>query len=128
MSDDPLFEHQRSYTRAHIHATLGGSVQSYLPEVAGKIVAICLKPDMNPGVPETVLIGKGEKIESGAARLVEQAAGLPTFIKRENNQWRFVGYYRATGITREGADFSRRALRARRTDVVAMLTLEAVVG
>ena len=34
------FEHQRSYTRAHIHAALGGSVQSYLPEVAGRIVAI----------------------------------------------------------------------------------------
>lgn len=41
------FTRNRSYTRAEIHAAVGGSLQAYLPTVDGVVVAGCFRRDIS---------------------------------------------------------------------------------
>jgi hypothetical protein len=50
-----MFEIGGEYTRDDIHAHCGGSKQAYLPTVAGKVVDICVKPELNPIAAQVIL-------------------------------------------------------------------------
>jgi hypothetical protein len=60
------FEKSRSYTRAEIHAMLGGDMVSYLPAVGNVVVAGCFRRDTNPDAPAIVLPGNGPQIKKRA--------------------------------------------------------------
>ena len=109
----------QSYTREDIHARLGGSIQSYLPDVNGKVVCGCFVPGpaMNPNAPEEVLFGTPEaspQINCVADLVFEQGQrgeDIPTFIKVESSEWKYVGDYLCIGITRDARVIAQRLLQ-----------------
>lgn len=113
-----------SYTRSEISKTVGGGVQEYLPHIGGDVVCACLKQSMNPGIPDTVLVGRGVNVEKYARVFAEQENYIPTFIKRAVNDWVYVGNYRVKELSEDLADIERLSREAGRTDVVMILRLE----
>jgi hypothetical protein len=122
-----MFQLKRSYSRREIHNALGGgSVQSYLPTVNGRVVAGCFKTKLNPEAPYRIFAGAGPIIRSSAHIAAAQREPFPVFIKQGNKQFEFIGNYRGAGID-ESATTIRDANRdSRRTNVTAVLTLERV--
>ena len=93
MQERTTFQTGELYSRREIHERVGGSVQTYLPHVSGRVVAACLDPALNPGAPTTILVGEGIGIESAARMLVHQREPVPVFIKLGSGQWEYVGHY-----------------------------------
>jgi hypothetical protein len=116
-----MFEVGVSYTRDEIHARVGGSVQSYLPHVGGKVVAACLRLDTNPNAPEVILVGSGEGIEHAAELLVAQPTPLPIFLKRDPGEWEYVGDYFVERASTNAADLGAESLRSERTDLTRIV-------
>ena len=86
-----MFTIGSEYSRDEIHAVLGGSKQAYLPTVGGQVVAVCVKPELNPRAPSVVLCGKGPIIAAAGAALARQPGPLPVFLKRGVNRWEYKG-------------------------------------
>jgi len=120
------FQRDRGYSRAEIHAELGGSVQSYLPTVDGVVVAGCFRKDTNPDAPTVVLPGNGPVIKSSAESFAASRRAVPVFIKQSVGDWRFVGDYRVSRLSRDRAEIKVHAKRAGRTDVSCVLHLSEV--
>jgi len=100
-----MFTIGSEYTRDEIHEHLGGSKQAYLPTVSGHVVAVCVKPDLNPRAPNVVLCGNGPIIASAGAALAEQHEPLPVFIKRATNRWEFQGMLKVIASYTSGTQF-----------------------
>lgn len=119
------FERHKHYTRSDIHAAVGGSVQAYLPTLGKAVVAACLNPAQNPQAPEVVLVGRGPRIEATAEQFVRQGSAVPTFVKRQANQWEFVGDYWAVRQCFDSNEIEHHARTAGRVgDVTSVLFLE----
>ena len=101
-----MFNVGSEYTRNVIHSHLGGSKQSYLPTVAGTVVAACIKPKLNPQAPNVILCGKGPVIAASAAALAKQTEPVPVFIKRGVNRWEFQGKFQVIAAHSAGPQFS----------------------
>ena len=115
------------YTRTEIHAAVGGGVQDYLPHVAGRVVAGCFNPQLNPDAPDVVLPGFGPEIERWAEVFAQQGFAVPCFLKRATNSWEYVGDFRVRQLSRDAADVARWAAIAERDgDVSMVLQLEEV--
>jgi hypothetical protein len=100
------------YTRDQIHEALGGSKQSYLPNVNGRVVAGCFTLEANPGAPDEILPGEGEEIERSAEMFARQGDAVPVFMKKSVNQWEYVGDYVVESIS-----FDRAKLAAKMKSV-----------
>ena len=101
------------YTRKEISKVVGGGVQIYMPHLNNKVRCVCIQAKLNPSfyeylhskynLPENieaVLIGKGEGIEHAANLIKNQPKEpLPTFLKKEANQWEYIGEYMYFGHT-----------------------------
>ncbi len=114
------------YTRAEIHAALGGGMQSYLPHVGGRVVCGCFNPVLNPDAPDVVLPGFGPGIERWAAVFASQVVGVPCFLKRATNVWEYVGEFRVRERDTRPEEIQRWAAVAGRTDVSMVLHLDEV--
>lgn len=123
-----MFERGVLYTRDDIHAQVGGSVQSYLPHIGGRVVAACLRLDTNPDAPSIILAGTGEGIEQAADLLVAQHTPVPTFLKRAVGEWEYVGEYAATGSSQDAAELAAQAQRAGRNDITRVIYLKPAPG
>jgi hypothetical protein len=99
------FEVGTEYTRNEIHGELGGSKQTYLPTVAGHVVAVCVRLDLNPHAPRVVLCGNGPIIAAAGAALAAQPGSVPVFVKRATNRWEYRGLYRIIASLAGGARF-----------------------
>jgi len=93
------------YTRSEIHQNLGGSVQSYMPTVAGHVVAVCVKPELNPRAPNVILCGIGPIISSVGETLARQRDAVPVFIKRAPNHWEYRGKFKVMSSHSAGPQF-----------------------
>ena len=100
-----MFTIGSEYTRDEIHEHLGGSKQTYLPTVSGHVVAVCVKPDLNPLAPNVVLCGNGPVIASAGAALAKQHEPLPVFIKRGTNRWEYQGTLKVVASHSSGPEF-----------------------
>ena len=121
------FEPGKLYTRDEIYAALGGSKQSYLPTVNGRVVAACFKrsPDTNPDAPDIVLPGMGPIIKQAARQFTSQSDAVPTFIKQKVNQWKYVGMYKVERQSFDEEEIKRYAAKANRVnDVSSVLSLK----
>lgn len=114
----------KSYTRDDIHTLLGGGKQEYLPHVDGRVVCACLKKSMNPGIPDKILVGDGVNVIRWARVFGEQRHFVPVFLKRESNEWVYVGNYRVLSLSEDRDEIRREADRAGRTGVTMILRLE----
>jgi hypothetical protein len=112
------------YDRQHIHDELGGELDTYLPQKDGQIVCGCFRPDDNPRVPDEILVGSGPAIKRKAAVFLLQRWYVPIFIKRDTNDWEYMGDYRVRGVSDNRPVIERKQREAGRTDVTRILYLE----
>lgn len=116
-----MFEHGVSYTRKQIHAQVGGSLQSFLPHVGGRVVAACLRPDYDPDAPTVLLVGEGEGIEQAADMLVAQRSPVPMFLKLGTGDWKYVGEYAVERSSQDAADLAAQGQRSGRGDITRVI-------
>lgn len=121
------FNKGQDYSRSDIHAQVGGSIQSYLPDVNGKIVAGCFRLDTNPDAPKVILPGNGPQIKRVAKLLASGKYAIPVFIKQAVNQWRFVGNFRVNRICDDPVEIRKQSQRSGRSDISGILYLSEVV-
>jgi hypothetical protein len=93
------------YNRDDIHAQCGDSQQAYLPTVAKKGGAICVKPELNPLAPQVMLCGNEPQIAATGARLAGQTGLIPVFLKRGVKHWQCCGPMRVLGAHTDGTRF-----------------------
>jgi hypothetical protein len=86
-------------------------------------VAGCFRPDLNPGAPETVIVGTGPGIEGAAAALASQQSPIPVFVKVGPVKWEYAGQFTVKRWLREAAAVRRYALRAGRADATSIIRL-----
>ncbi len=119
------FVRGRTYTRIAIaKAVGGGSLQSYLPTVGGRVVCGCFRIDLNPGAPEIILPGTGPMIEGTAAVLCAQSGPIPVFLADGNARWRHVGLYEVERTSTDAHDIASN--RGGRTDVTRVIWMRRV--
>ena len=74
----------------------GGGVQSFLPTKNGRVVCGCFRMDLNPEAPQEILVGVGVQRVKNAHLVVLQKTSVPVFIKKEAEDWEYMGRFRAT--------------------------------
>ncbi|SDG62020.1 DUF6697 family protein [Paraburkholderia phenazinium] len=88
-----MFEIDKNYTREYIHAFCGGSKDAFLPTRNGKVVAACLRPDLNPHAPEVIICSGGAAARAAGRTLARRAGAIPVFIKLKTDLFRYVGQF-----------------------------------
>jgi hypothetical protein len=88
-----MFELNKNYTREFIHTECGGNKQSFLPSKHGKVVAACLRADLNPQAPQVIICGSSASAKAAGRTLATQGGTIPVFIKTAVDSFRFVGEY-----------------------------------
>jgi hypothetical protein len=88
-----MFEINKNYTREFIRTICGGSKQAFLPARNGKVVAACLRPDLNPQAPDVIICNGGAAARAAGKTLAKQAEAIPVFIKAETDAFRYVGQF-----------------------------------
>ena len=91
-----MFEQGKNYSREDIHVICGGNKQSFLPAKNGKIVAACLRPDLNPQAPDVIICNSGAAARAAGRTLAHQTEAIPVFIEQSADQLRYVGQYKVT--------------------------------
>lgn len=107
-----MFEMGKDYTREFIHTVCGGSKQAFLPTKRGKVVAACLRPDLNPQAPDVVLCNSGAAARAAGRTLSRQSEAIPVFIRQETDKYRYVGQFTAAeslNTQNECAPFARNS-------------------
>lgn len=118
------FKKGEYYTRKDIHASIGGGVQDFLPHKDGIIVCACVTPEMNPHLPEVILVGEGVQVPRWAKVFAEQKEYIPLFVKRSPSKWEYLGNFRVKSISDDAKEIARHKTYSGRTDVVLVLYLE----
>lgn len=120
----PMFVIGQTYSRAELHALLGGgSMQSYLPSKNGVVLAGCFGQRLNPKAPDEVYVGSGPKIISGAERAVQQKRSIPCFLKDGSKAFRYVGHYQPVHIDRHPESIRRAEAVTGRNEIWGILHL-----
>jgi hypothetical protein len=88
-----MFEIDKNYTREYIRTVCGGSKQAFLPTRNGKVVAACLRPELNPQAPDVIICNDGAAARAAGKTLARQAEAIPVFIKIEIDLFRYVGQF-----------------------------------
>lgn len=122
-----MFKVGSEYTRNEIHATFGGSKQSYLPTKGGNVVAACLTKSRNPLAPQVIICGKGPVIASCGAALAKQANQIPVFLKQAKNRWVYQGLFWIVEAFSSGPKFQQYVASSGRpeSDVSLVIILQA---
>ncbi len=87
------FEIGKDYSREYIHTVCGGSKQAFLPTKHGKVVAACLRMDLNPQAPDVILCNSGAAARAAGRTLAKQPGDIPVFIRSETDRYRYVGQF-----------------------------------
>jgi len=116
-----MFIKGHKYTRDEIHSSLGGSVQSYLPTKSGRVVCGAFTLNLNPDAPRIVLPGTGPRIEQSARLFTEQQSAIPIFIKRQVNQWEYVGLYKVEHLIEDRNIIEEHEKRSGRSNQISMV-------
>jgi hypothetical protein len=88
-----MFEMGKDYAREYIHVVCGGNKQAFLPTKQGRVVAACLRQDLNPQAPEVVLCNSTASARAAGRTLSKQEGKIPVFIEQGAGKLRFVGEY-----------------------------------
>ena len=100
-----MFTINCDYTRAEIHAQLGGSTVSCLPTNQGAIVAACLNKKFSPQAPHVMLCGKGARTSPVSELFTRQTIAVPVFVKSASNRWQYRGRFVVAASFVSGAQF-----------------------
>jgi hypothetical protein len=88
-----MFELNKDYSRENIHALVGGNKDSSLPTYQGKVVAACLRPDLNPKAPDYIVCNSGAASRAAGNTLARQSDPIPVFMRQDSDRYRFMGQY-----------------------------------
>ena len=88
-----MFEINKNYTREFIHQVCGGNKQAFLPMKNGKVVAACLRTDLNPQAPEVIICNSSASANAAGRTLSGQRDAIPVFIKTQTDSYRFAGLF-----------------------------------
>ncbi|MYM68327.1 hypothetical protein GTP45_16035 [Pseudoduganella sp. FT55W] len=88
-----MFELNKEYSRENIHAVVGGNKESFLPARQGKIVAACLRAELNPLAPEYIVCNSGSAARAAGSTLARQTEAIPVFLRQDSDRYRFIGNY-----------------------------------
>jgi hypothetical protein len=99
------FERGATYTRDQIHAAVGGSKRSAIPTLNGRVVAVCIRTDLNAKAPEEFLCGVGPVRVKAGNLLASTLGKVPVFTKTNVNQWAYKGLFRVAASHRSGPGF-----------------------
>jgi len=119
-----MFDIGSEYTRNEIHSHLGGSKQSYLPTLSGRVVAACIKLEMNRQAPKVIICGKGKIIASAGAALAKQQEPIPVFIKQGINRWVYQGEFKVSASYSSGVHFESLVADSNRSMSDVSLAIE----
>ncbi|CAM2157413.1 conserved protein of unknown function [Pararobbsia alpina] len=88
-----MFDLNKNYSREFIHTACGGSKQAFLPTKNGRVVAACLRTDLNPNAPDVIICDGSASARAAGRTLAGQGVAIPVFVKMEVDAFRYVGLY-----------------------------------
>jgi len=118
------FKKGEYYSRQDIHTSLGGGVQDFLPHKDGAVVCACVTAEMNPHLPDVILVGQGEQVPRWARAFAGQKEYVPLFVKRISSKWEYLGEYRVKSLSDDAKEIARQESYSGRIDIVLVLNLE----
>jgi|WetSurMetagenome_2_1015567.scaffolds.fasta_scaffold196578_2 hypothetical protein len=123
-----MFRKGNTYTRQDISAAVGGGVQDCISHSGGRVVAICMRPDMNPGAPHVLLVGKGPvKEHYGVILCTEQTNdAVPGFTRQSTNFWQFEGNFKVESGSDKPATIENHKRRSGPNDIQMAIHLVEV--
>jgi hypothetical protein len=127
MADD-TFEIGRHYSRKAIHFALGGSLIQFLPCCQGRVVAACLRTDINPRAPNVVLVGRGRRLEAAGQTLAAQPGAIPVFIRQRPTAWEYKGLFKVVQSLTSRADVAPYIEGTGQRDVAQVIKLAPAYG
>ncbi|HEY3276299.1 MAG TPA: hypothetical protein VGJ94_06730 [Syntrophorhabdaceae bacterium] len=114
-----MFRKTESYTREDISTAVGGGLRDCLSHSGNRVVAICMRKEMNPEAPLVLLVGEGPQKKKYSEILCRDQKNdpVPIFIKQPNGSWKFHGNYKVKNNSVEPALIKRYQSKSGRTDV-----------
>lgn len=97
-----------------------------------EVSAFTLNPEMNPSVKDynkaktlKILVAKGPLRQSNIKRIFSNRR-YPVFIKKDTNQWEYIGEYNCGGVTTNELEIAPalRGLKKQLDKIVCVITLE----
>lgn len=117
----------RKYTRQQVRSMLGGgSLREFLPNRDGRVLGVCLDPEINLVAPFEVDVGPGPQRVRAAELAAASRARLPVFLKRSPRSWQYIGHFRVRAFSRSRA--AVREAKRRRPGAIGILYLEPSPG
>jgi hypothetical protein len=123
-----MFKEGGIYTRQKISETVGGGTQECLCHVGGRVVAICMRKDMNPEVPRVLLVGAGpiKHKYSNILCSMQQNEAIPVFIKKYSKAWEFQGNFKVDNNSVDASVIAGYERTSGRNDVQMIVYLARV--
>jgi hypothetical protein len=100
------FQIGKDYTREDIHVQCGGNKQAFLPTKNGKVVAACLRPDLNPLAPEVIICNTSAASRAAGRTLAHQTDPIPVFVEQQVDRLRYMGDYAVTESVTAPLDYA----------------------
>jgi Domain of unknown function (DUF3883) len=104
-------------------ATAGGD--DYIRTLNNQVKGLALRLDLNPEAPEIIAFGDGPRIVSRAKLLLASAMAVPTYVKRDVNEWEYLGEYRATAIRWDAQTIEKYSANREGEKIAGVLFLES---
>jgi hypothetical protein len=120
----PPFRLGATYTRDYIHAAVGGSKRSAIPTLDGRVVALCIRTDLNLKAPGEFLCGAGPIMAKAGNLLASTTSKMPVFMKRKVNQWEYRGLFGVAASHRSGARFDAMVVASGRSSSSVSVAIE----
>jgi hypothetical protein len=114
-----MFRKGSSYTRQEISVAVGGGLQDCISHSNGRVVAICVRPEMNPESPLVLLVGKGRDKQHYSKILCtkQRNDSIPVFTRKGRNSWEFEGNFRVKKSSVDSGIIAEHEKTSGRTDV-----------
>lgn len=118
----------QKYTRKEISSEVGGGLMDCLSHCGNRVVAVCLKREMNPEAPFKMLVGCGPDKERYSEILCNEQGfeAVPIFVKAAINEWEFYGNFTVSHFSKDPAIVAIHEETAGRRDVYMVINFEEV--
>jgi len=110
-------------SRVKLSEYVGAGGQSCILHKKNTMVALAMKPELNPDAPNVLLVGKGPKKEKYAKILLADGNHGPVFTKKASNQWENCGEFKAEKIDHNRQLITLQSQRCGRRDIWGVLYL-----
>ena len=129
------FSEGQAYSRREIAAALGGSIQSYIPSIGSRPLAICVRRSLNPEAPDRIFVSNRSGLRRLAENLVSHGSGVPTFVAQDGpgdpdaaDGWAYAGRFVGVRIVTDQASIDQAAAISGRFDLQCIIECKRVGG